>query len=182
VRRAHQRRRREPQHPWWARRTPRLPSLRSGAIAFAHPTRPLTYSIGKQPIASSEITKSQKYLTPCSQSSGQGIALISLFRLPRDRGGWRADKALPGLLQAGAWQACAPRTGRACCDVTRTRRGPSSARRSLTRGQGRRNLVENLHRAKLRTGPGERAKDKYFQNVNGGSGCGFSATPRKKII
>src|SRR5262249_43767280 len=33
-------------------------------------------------------------------SSGPGAALIPLFRLPRDRGGWRADKALPGLLQA----------------------------------------------------------------------------------
>jgi hypothetical protein len=158
-----------------------LPSLRSGAIAFAHPTRPLTYSIGKQPIASSEITKCQKNLTPCSQSSGQGIALISLFRLPRDRGGWRADKALPGLLQAGAWQACASRTGQPVATSRVREPGPHRLAARWC-GDGRRNLVENLHRAKLRTGPRERAKDKYFQNVNAGSGCGFSATPRNKII
>src|SRR5262245_49455472 len=37
---------------------------------------------------------------PLFAALGQGVARSSLFRLPRDRGGWRADKALPGLLQA----------------------------------------------------------------------------------
>src|SRR5215467_7574771 len=42
-----------------------------------------------------------KEIRPLFAALGQGVALIPLFRLPRDRGGWRADKALPGLLQAG---------------------------------------------------------------------------------
>ena len=49
------------------------------ASACAHPTRPC-------------ITFSQRKSAPVS-ALGQGIALISLFRLPRNRGGWRADRA-----------------------------------------------------------------------------------------
>src|SRR5499427_6557977 len=43
----------------------------------------------------------QNKSAPVCGSGPGGRPHSSLFRLPRDRGGWRADKALPGLLQAG---------------------------------------------------------------------------------
>src|SRR5215470_9987203 len=46
------------------------------------------------------IALTQKKIVPCLRLWARGSPAFPLFRLPRDRGGWRADKALPGLLQA----------------------------------------------------------------------------------
>src|SRR5947208_3779417 len=64
----------------WARRTRVFAIGKFRAGAFAHPTRPC-------------ITLSQKKIGPCLRLWARGSPAFLFFRLPRKRGGLRADKA-----------------------------------------------------------------------------------------